>query len=83
MIPLLLLVMNHPRSRLSKQALLIVSLISFIAIISFFSFPFSKSSPPEHSAINSKMGIVHVVMFEFKEEATAEEIADVRYPNPN
>jgi hypothetical protein len=29
------------------------------------------------------MGIVHVVMFEFKEEATAEEIADVRYTNPN
>jgi hypothetical protein len=28
------------------------------------------------------MGIVHIVMFEFKEDATAEEIADVRHPDP-
>jgi hypothetical protein len=28
------------------------------------------------------MGIVHIVMFEFKEEATAQEIADVRYSDP-
>jgi hypothetical protein len=28
------------------------------------------------------MGIIHIVMFEFKEEVTAEEIADVRLLGP-
>jgi hypothetical protein len=28
------------------------------------------------------MGIIHIVMFEFKEEVTAEEITDVRLPRP-
>ena len=74
--------MNRPRGGLSKQNLLIVGLIDFIALVSFFRFPFCDSSPPTYSVTNSKMGIVHIVMFEFKEDATAEEIADVRYPDP-
>jgi hypothetical protein len=74
--------MNCQRSGPSKQTLLIVSLLSFIVIITFSRFPFSNLSPSKHTLTNSKMGIVHVVMFEFNEEATAEQIADVRYPNP-
>ena len=79
----LLFLYDRPRSSPPNPILLVVDLIRLIATISFFGFPFSNSSPPKHSVSNSNMGIVHVVMFEFKEEATAEEIADVRYPNPN
>jgi hypothetical protein len=28
------------------------------------------------------MGIIHIVMFEFKEEVMAQQIADVRLPGP-
>ena len=75
--------MNRTCRGPSKQTVLVVSLISYIAIISFFRFPFSNSSPLKPPVTNSKMvHIVHIVMFEFKEEATVKEIADVRYSDP-
>jgi hypothetical protein len=67
---------------LSKPWLFCVGVISFIALFSLFRIPFTKSSPGELCLTNSKVGIIHVVMFEFKEEAKAEEIMDVRFPFP-
>jgi hypothetical protein len=66
-------------SKTSKTTLFIVGVISFIALFGFLASPFSGSHPHEQSSLtNSKMGIIHIVMFEFKEEATREEITDVR-----
>jgi hypothetical protein len=67
--------MNHQRSGPSKQTLLIVGLISFIAI-SLFGFSFSTSGPQKPDKMGN--GIVHIVMFQFKEKATADDIIDVR-----
>jgi VIT1/CCC1 family predicted Fe2+/Mn2+ transporter len=66
-------------SKTSKYSLSIVAVLIFLALFGFFSSPFSSSSPSRSSFSGSKMGIVHIVMFEFKEEATADEIADVSY----
>jgi len=66
--------MNQQRNMLSKPWLFCVGVISFIALFSLFGIPFTKSSP---GLTNSKVGIIHVVMFEFKEEVKTEEITDV------
>jgi hypothetical protein len=65
-------------TKTSRNSLSIIGIICFIALVGFLGSSFSKSSPSRPSFGNSKMGIVHIVMFEFKEEATADEIADVR-----
>ena len=65
------------QSKQSKYGLSIVAVIVFLAFFGIFNSPFSNSSPSRSSFSSSKMGIVHIVMFEFKEEATAGEIADV------
>jgi hypothetical protein len=67
-------------SKTSKTSLSIIGIIIFLVLFGVFSSPFSKSSPSKSSFTNSKMGIVHIVMFEFKEEATPEEITDVSCP---
>jgi hypothetical protein len=64
---------------LSKPWLFCVGVISFIALFSLFGIPFTKSSPGELCLTDSKVGIIHVVMFKFKEEVTTEEIMDVRF----
>jgi hypothetical protein len=66
-------------SKTSKTTLSIIGIVIFLALFGFFSSPFSISSPSRPSFSDLKMGIVHIVMFEFKEEATAAEITDVRY----
>jgi hypothetical protein len=75
--------MNRQRtvlSKTSKTTLSIIAIVIFLALFGFFSSPFTHSNPSRPSFSNSKMGIVHIVMFEFKEEATAAEITDVRNP---
>jgi hypothetical protein len=70
---------------LSKPWLFCVGVLSFIALFSLFRIPFTKSndsSPGEPCLTNSKVGIIHVVMFDFKEEVKAEEIMDVRFSFP-
>jgi hypothetical protein len=69
-------------SKTSKYSLSIIAVIFFLALFGFFSSPFSSSSPSRSSFSSSKMGIVHIVMIEFKEEATADEISDVSFPDP-
>jgi hypothetical protein len=69
-------------SKTSKTTLFIVGVISFIALFGFLVSPFSSRPNEQSSLTNSKMGIIHIVMFEFKEEATREEITDVRLSVP-
>jgi len=78
----ILFTMNSQRNMLSKPWLFCVGVISFIALFSLFRIPFTKSSPGELFLTNSKVGIIHVVMFDFKEEVKAEEIMDVRFSSP-
>ena len=61
----------------SKTSLYIFSAIAFLALFGFLFSPFS-SRPTNSTFGNIKMGIVHIVMFEFKEDASAEQIKDVR-----
>ncbi|KUJ15011.1 uncharacterized protein LY89DRAFT_686591 [Mollisia scopiformis] len=62
----------------SKPTLAIIGAISVIALFSLFKFPFSSLNHTEPLfPPSSKDGIVHIVMFEFKEEATAEQVTDV------
>ncbi|RDW60260.1 hypothetical protein BP5796_11866 [Coleophoma crateriformis] len=62
---------------LSKPKLFILAGLAFIALFGFINFPSGSSSPsePRPSFTKAKMRIIHIVMFEFKEEVTAEEIA--------
>ena len=60
----------------SKTSLYIFSAIAFLALFGFLFAPFS-SSRTESSFGSNKMGIVHIVMFDFKEDASAEQIKDV------
>jgi hypothetical protein len=75
-------------SKTSKTTLSIIGVIIFLALFGFLSSPLRDPSPARSTFTNSKMGIIHIVMFEFKEEATEAEIADVRilvpkYPTPS
>lgn len=70
-------------SKTSKTTLSIIGIVIFLALFGFFSSPFTNSTLSRPSFGNSKMGIVHIVMFEFKEEATAAEITDVRSIAPD
>ncbi len=77
--------MDRQRTVLSKQTkygLSIVAVIVFFIFWGIFNSPFSNSSPSRSSFSSSKMGIVHIVMFEFKEEATSTEIVDVSFLDP-
>jgi hypothetical protein len=74
--------MNSQRNMLSKPWLFCVGVISFIALFSLFRIPFTKSSPVAPCLTNSGVGIIHVVMFDFKEEVKAEEIMYVRFSFP-
>lgn len=70
--------MNRQRNMLSKLTPFILIVLALIAIFSFFHFPSGATSSKRSALADFKMGIIHIVMFEFKEEATAEEIAGVR-----
>ncbi len=61
----------------SKQTLLIIGLVTFLALVGLYSVPFQDSSPKAlpHPV---KRGIMHIVMFEFKDETTEEQRIDVR-----
>lgn len=70
--------MNHQRSILSKPIVLcIIGFLGFIALFSVLRFPLSSSNPTYLSLADAKISIIHIVMFEFKEETKPEEITDV------
>ncbi|TVY47899.1 hypothetical protein LOCC1_G001571 [Lachnellula occidentalis] len=73
--------MNRHRHVLSKFTLIAVGIISLIALFTIFNSPSINPSFPKpdvSSFSNSNMGkIVHIVMFEFKDELSAEAVKDV------
>jgi hypothetical protein len=76
--------MDRQRTVLSKQSkttLSLIGIIIFLALLGFFSSPLRNPSPTRPAFSDSKMGIIHIVMFEFKQEATEAEITDVGIPN--
>jgi hypothetical protein len=73
--------MNRQRQIPSKPTLITIGIISLIPLFGIFNFSSSnqnRTKPEQPSLANSNMGIVHIVMFEFKEKVTAEEVKDVR-----
>lgn len=62
---------NNP----SKLTLFFITGIILLALLGIFNFPHNNNAQP--SSTSHKMGIIHIVMFEFKEEATTEQITDV------
>jgi hypothetical protein len=68
---------NRQRNILSKLALFILAGTASVAL--FHSTRFDLKHRVS-SDLKPKMGIIHIVMFEFKEDVTAEGIADVRFP---
>ncbi|TVY21844.1 hypothetical protein LARI1_G000226, partial [Lachnellula arida] len=73
--------MNRQRHNLSKPTLIAIGIVSLIALFTLFNLPSSNPSrtkPDNSSLSNPNMGkIVHIVMFEFKEEVSAEAVKDV------
>ncbi|CAL3973095.1 hypothetical protein PZA11_005419 [Diplocarpon coronariae] len=68
--------MNKSMQRSSpwkQTSVIVVVAISMLALVSFFMFP-SSTAP---SVLGSGTGIVHIVMFEYKEDAKAAEVTDV------
>jgi hypothetical protein len=62
----------------TKPAISILIILFLIASFAYITFPSHTCNTPLPPLTNSKMGIIHIVMFEFKPEVTPEEISDVR-----
>jgi hypothetical protein len=69
---------------ISQPTLIIIGVLSLLALFSFFTFPspFRASNPTNFPSVtNPKLGIVHIVMFEFNEGVKESEITDVSKMN--
>lgn len=60
-----------------SSKIFIIGVISFISLFAVFNSPLHSSRSTPLFTAGSSMGIVHIVMFEFKEEAGVGEIKDV------
>lgn len=76
--------MNQHRYVLPKRTLGIIGVICLFALFALFAtFGFTsinsyRTTPTQQSLATSEMGrIIHIAMFEFKEEVTTEEVNDV------
>jgi len=74
-------IMNQHGYVLPKRTLLIIGAIRSIVLFATFGLtPITlRTTTTTQSLATSKMGIIHIVMFEFKEEVTIGEVKDVSH----